>query len=144
MLLYHLCTQIHLFLALLSFNVIHFWFIHVILLTGWTPDPGGYRTAVEQTVSIHRIEIKIWASIFSLGLRALGNVVNCRSSEERHLRFPDNAAGPLRWLMISSLLFQQSGTGVEGRLPPVLLGNHVKGWRAWLAIRGAVNGLHMG
>ena len=105
-LFYHLCTQIHLFRVLLSFNLIHFGFPYVILLMA---APRGYRMAVEQTV-IHRIEIKTRASIFS----ALGSVVNCRSSEERHLRVPDNAAGPLRWLMISSLLFQQSGIGVEG------------------------------
>lgn len=68
------------------------------------------------------MEIRIWASIFSYGSQSMG-IINCSSSKEWHLGFSNNAAGPLRWLMTSSLLFQQVDTRGEGRLPPALPDN---------------------
>lgn len=108
----------------------------------WLAAPWGYRMAVEQTL-LHRMEIKIWASISSDRFQSIRGIINCRFSEEWHLKLPDNSAGPFRWLMTSSLLFKQVGIGVGG-LPPTLLDNHVKDWWAWLPIRGAMNGLHVG
>lgn len=45
--------------------------------------------------------------------------------------------------MISSLLLQQVGIGVDGNPPSTLLDNYVKNWLAWLPFRGAMNGLYM-
>ena len=133
MLFYHLSMQTELFLGLLSF----FEFVLVSFkLYCWLATPWGYRLALDET------EVDIWASVFSDGLRALVNIINCRFSKEWLLGFPDNAAGPLR-LRTSSLLFQYVGIAAGGRLLPTLVDNHVKHWLVQFPITGTMNELYM-
>lgn len=133
MLFYHLSTQTELFLGLLSL-LIHVRVLQVVLLTGCSL---GSENCIGQT------EMDIRASVFSNGLRALVSIINCRSLEEWLLGFPDNAAGPLRWLRTSSLLFQYVGIAAEGRPLPALVDNHVQHWLVQFPIRGTMNELYM-